>query len=303
MPIVRAALPSDRFTIIRNDLWSADTSLSWRALGLLTYLLGRAPGFTVDSVRLAAMHKEGRDAVRSALSELETAGYLLRRVDHRDRGRLATVTYVTDDPGIWPPGLGPDATPEPSPPSGSLGEALRDLPLTPPPPPDDEPAGQTEDGFSGAGAGSAPPAPDNQAPVNPAPVNPAPTTKTRSTRLEGGERARADAESPTPPPDTNGTEKVDQVPAASRRNPRRCGAHQDDEYVQAPCGACRDARRSFEEQSAPPGPEEVRAANRRRHEELRAMDLEWRLRKGRRPRDWDVLVEEATARARQEASA
>jgi len=64
-----------------------DRSLSLRALGLLLWLLDKPDGWRVNSTEIARQHKEGRDAIRSALRELEDAGYLTR---HKYRGEGGT---------------------------------------------------------------------------------------------------------------------------------------------------------------------------------------------------------------------
>ncbi|NDD26533.1 MAG: hypothetical protein EB103_06710, partial [Actinobacteria bacterium] len=43
--------------------------------------------------------REGRDAIRTALKELEAAGYLKRyKVNDKATGRITTVTYIFDEP-------------------------------------------------------------------------------------------------------------------------------------------------------------------------------------------------------------
>jgi len=73
-----------------------DPALSWRATGLLAYLLSRPPGWETDSVRLASSRPgaEGRDAVRSALAELEAARYLHRVKVRRPAGMTLDGRYV-----------------------------------------------------------------------------------------------------------------------------------------------------------------------------------------------------------------
>lgn len=84
---------------------SRDDRISYRALGVLCRLLGNAEGFDMPSAALARGEcREGRDAIRAALSELESAGYLVR-VHIRDvaAGRWTgqTVLYF-DTPGHTP---------------------------------------------------------------------------------------------------------------------------------------------------------------------------------------------------------
>ncbi|WP_395691782.1 helix-turn-helix domain-containing protein [Nocardioides sp.] len=97
MKIIRQRRP-DRFTVLDNQLIE-NADLSFRALGVLAYLLSRPDGWETDSTRLARNRPEGRDAVRTALKELERAGYLMRRhVQDNTTGRWSTVTEVLDSP-------------------------------------------------------------------------------------------------------------------------------------------------------------------------------------------------------------
>lgn len=91
-----------------------DDDLSFRALGVLAYLLSRPPGWETDSKRLAAgKRREGRDAIRSALKELEAAGYLHRvkvrrpagmTLDGRYVGGQITTEYFVSDHPVKHPG-------------------------------------------------------------------------------------------------------------------------------------------------------------------------------------------------------
>ena len=89
--------PRDRYTIIPTPALE-DAALSWRARGLLAYLLSRPAGWSTNSEGLALLASEGRDAVRTALAELTAAGYLRRIRTQDDRGRWRTDTVVYDTP-------------------------------------------------------------------------------------------------------------------------------------------------------------------------------------------------------------
>lgn len=73
-----------RFTQIdRNTL--NDVRLSYRARGVLAYLLDKPDDWTTNSDAIAVAGREGREAIRSALAELEEHGYLERK---KWRGKL-----------------------------------------------------------------------------------------------------------------------------------------------------------------------------------------------------------------------
>lgn len=76
-----------------------DHRLSFRAAGILAYLLSRPDGWETDSVRLAAPGaREGRDAVRTALTQLESVGYLHRVKRRTKAGQIVTEYFVSDHP-------------------------------------------------------------------------------------------------------------------------------------------------------------------------------------------------------------
>ncbi|NKQ22767.1 helix-turn-helix domain-containing protein, partial [Brevibacillus laterosporus] len=55
-----------------------DDRLSWKAKGLLVYLLSKPDDWTIMIIDLIKHAKDGRDSVYSGLKELEHAGYLSR---------------------------------------------------------------------------------------------------------------------------------------------------------------------------------------------------------------------------------
>lgn len=95
--IVRSKRPEKHFTVIGNEI-IRDKTLSWRARGILVYLLSQPDDWKTTAAHLTAVGLEGRDAVRIALVELQDRGYLQRRKHQDDRGRWTTAIYVFDDP-------------------------------------------------------------------------------------------------------------------------------------------------------------------------------------------------------------
>lgn len=176
MSIVRKAKRRENFTTISNEV-PHNEQLSYRAVGLWTYLMTKPDHWQAKVTHLAGQHSEGRDAVRAALIELERAGYVVRRWI-RDGTKTPTREYVvfetldearaergedgSDD--LTAPQLGMTGNPS-SPESGSTGNPHAGKPAAskysvqantdlPPHPPKTErvvssPADDDEDEFEG----------------------------------------------------------------------------------------------------------------------------------------------------------
>lgn len=71
-----------------------DTRLSFKARGLLAYMLARPQGWEFNITHLVTQSdKDGRDAIRSALSELVELGYA-KRVAERQQGKFTKISLV-----------------------------------------------------------------------------------------------------------------------------------------------------------------------------------------------------------------
>ena len=77
------------YTTIDNRLLE-DKRLSWRAKGIACYLFSKPDGWSINAKHIAACGVEGRDAVQTAMKELEDTGYLVRRKWQNDRGHWNT---------------------------------------------------------------------------------------------------------------------------------------------------------------------------------------------------------------------
>jgi hypothetical protein len=75
-----------------------DSRLSFRATGLLAFLLSLPDGTPVSSTKLGVDRPEGRDAIQTAFRELRTAGYVAQHKEQLPDGRWVTVTEITDEP-------------------------------------------------------------------------------------------------------------------------------------------------------------------------------------------------------------
>lgn len=85
------------FSVICNTVLR-DSRLSFRARGIAAYLLSQPDGWRIVSVELAAQAREGRDAVRVAMKELEDLGYLRRDRNRDDKGRWTTSVVLSEYP-------------------------------------------------------------------------------------------------------------------------------------------------------------------------------------------------------------
>ena len=71
-----------------------DTGLTLKAIGLLSKMLSLTDEWDYTTRGLAAICKEGVDAIGAALKELETRGYLVRRQIRDSKGRITDTEYT-----------------------------------------------------------------------------------------------------------------------------------------------------------------------------------------------------------------
>lgn len=81
------------FTVVSNDILM-NNFMSMKATCLLMKMLGKPDNwdYTINGMRTFC--SEGRDAIRSALKELEKFGYLERRKVRDSRGRYTDIEYI-----------------------------------------------------------------------------------------------------------------------------------------------------------------------------------------------------------------
>lgn len=98
MPIIRGEHSFDgQFTQIPNA-WIRDTRLSYKARGLLAELLSHNPGFEISREKLSKNGQDGDRAIRSAIAELESVGYLKRSQNRTEQNQFAAAVWITQDP-------------------------------------------------------------------------------------------------------------------------------------------------------------------------------------------------------------
>ncbi len=81
------------FTAMSNyHLW--DKRLSFKAKGLLSFMLSVSDSWKFTIKGLVSMAKDGTDSVASAVKELEATGYVVRSRSRNERGQMGEVEYT-----------------------------------------------------------------------------------------------------------------------------------------------------------------------------------------------------------------
>ncbi|MEU3050836.1 hypothetical protein ABZ705_30780 [Streptomyces sp. NPDC006984] len=99
MTILRRHL-STGFTVLPTATLE-DSRLSFRARGILAYLVAKPDSWTVRTESIARAGREGRDAVREAVKELKALGYYRVITERHPNGQLTKVTEVYDTAQEW----------------------------------------------------------------------------------------------------------------------------------------------------------------------------------------------------------
>ena len=87
-------IEKNRNYTVMSNYHLRDKSISCKACGLLSKMLALPDDWDYTTRGLAAICKDGLDSIRSALKELEGAGYLERRQLRDDHGRMTDVEYI-----------------------------------------------------------------------------------------------------------------------------------------------------------------------------------------------------------------
>lgn len=111
MGIIRVEHTSN-YTVMSNE-HLRDQRLSLRAIGLMSKMLSNSDEYEYSVASLQAKCKEGRDAITTALKELEACGYL-ERIQQRKDGGFAGYDYVLhESPFTGFPSTGKPSTGKP----------------------------------------------------------------------------------------------------------------------------------------------------------------------------------------------
>lgn len=129
MAVFRVEKSKD-YTVMSN-YHLRDTALSLKAKGLLSQMLSLPEGWDYTLAGLAQINKESKDAIRSAVNELEEAGYICRRQTIDENGKFAGNEYIIHElPQSTPPLLENPTTGNPTTEKPSTGNPSPEKPLT-----------------------------------------------------------------------------------------------------------------------------------------------------------------------------
>ncbi len=92
--IVRVSKNKDNPYVMMNKEFLSDSKLSWRAKGMLSYLLSKPDNWQVNPNDLIKKSKDGRDAVYACLNELIEFGYIQRNKIRNDKGHFSHIEYL-----------------------------------------------------------------------------------------------------------------------------------------------------------------------------------------------------------------
>ena len=103
------------YTVMSNHHLK-NPALSLKAKGLLSQMLSLPDNWDYSLKGLAKINKESIDAIRTAVWELEKAGYIVRTQGHGERGKFASIEYIiyetpqinSEEPAAEPPAKAAD---------------------------------------------------------------------------------------------------------------------------------------------------------------------------------------------------
>ena len=84
---------TQNYTVMSNH-HLRNVGLSLKAKGLLSQILSLPPNWDYTLKGLSHINRESVDAIRSAVQELERAGYVTRSRERKDNGQLGGTEYV-----------------------------------------------------------------------------------------------------------------------------------------------------------------------------------------------------------------
>lgn len=92
--IIRVKKNKENPYVVLNKKLLNDSQLSWKAKGLLSYLLSLPDDWKINVEDLKKRSKDGRDATRSAINELMRTGYIEREEARDGKGKITGYIYT-----------------------------------------------------------------------------------------------------------------------------------------------------------------------------------------------------------------
>ena len=120
MAVFRVEKTKD-FTVMSN-YHLRDKNLSLKAKGLLSQMLSLPEEWDYTLSGLACINKESKDAIRSAVNELEQAGYITRRQTTTESGRFGCNEYLIRERPVLPSPLPENPTTDSTPTAMPMSE-------------------------------------------------------------------------------------------------------------------------------------------------------------------------------------
>jgi len=79
-----------------------DKSLSWKATGMLAYLLSLPDNWQINTTDLWRRKKDGRQSTRTILNELIKHGYVKKTIKRDDKGKFLRFEYIVHETKSYP---------------------------------------------------------------------------------------------------------------------------------------------------------------------------------------------------------
>ncbi|WP_105965032.1 DnaD domain protein [Apilactobacillus micheneri] len=90
------------FTHVKNDIFDSDkyadvNTLSWKAMGIFTYMWHKPDDWEFYEDELASHVSDGKASLRSGLKELEKAGFIKRIWNRTENGKFASYDWMLNE--------------------------------------------------------------------------------------------------------------------------------------------------------------------------------------------------------------
>lgn len=92
MAIIRAV--NDKNYTVINNVGLRDDRLSWKARGLLSYMLSLPDDWIFRDLEITNHAPDGKESTKKGLKELEQYGYLVKQQSRGERGKFATNDWL-----------------------------------------------------------------------------------------------------------------------------------------------------------------------------------------------------------------